>query len=171
MDIDGLGRGLRRLQRRGPADPGTVQTRVLAFRETQAAALLRGFSGVGDRFLPDALHALRRHVRRLRYAAEVEDVVRGEDCRAPLLWKRLQEAIGALHDRHLLAGWLEEVARSAEARGQAPLARAARGEKRVVVGEARELHAAFVATRPADLALRALDASARRRSRLPTRLG
>ncbi len=166
LDIDGLRRGLRRLLRPGPADPGTALARALTYREAQAAALLRGFSQVGDRFLPDALHALRRRVRRLRYAAEVEDVVRGEGCRAPALWKRLQEAIGAIHDRQVLAHWLDEQARSAETRGRAPLARAARRERRFVIGEARKLHAAFLETRPADLALRALEASARRRGRL-----
>jgi CHAD domain-containing protein len=163
LDIDGVRRDLRRLQQRGPADLETVLARLLAFRQAQSAALLRGFSVLGDRFVPDALHAQRRRIRRLRYAAEVEDAFRGEDCRAPLLWKRLQEAIGGLHDRHVLALWLEERAQTAEARGNAWLARVARAERRFVIGEARRLHKAFVETRPADLALRALDASARRR--------
>jgi CHAD domain-containing protein len=153
VDIDGVRRDLRRLQRRGPADFETVLARVLAFRQAQSAALLRGFSVLGDRFVPDALHAQRRRIRRLRYAAEVEDAFRGEDCRASLLWKRLQEAFGGLHDRHVLAT-------------------VARAERRFVIGEARRLHAAFVETRPADLALRALEASARRRGRpVPQRPG
>jgi len=169
LDIDGLRSGLRRLQQRGPGEPEAVLARIGSYRKAQAETLLRGFSAVGDRFLPDALHVLRRRIRSLRYAAEVEDAVRGEDCRAPALWKRLQDAIGAIHDHHVLARWLDAQARTAEARGQGPLARAARSERRVVIAEARREHAALVRARPADLALRALEASARRRGRAPQR--
>lgn len=171
LDIDGLRRNLRRLLRSGAADTTTVLARIVAVREEEGAALMRGFSHVGARHLPGALHDLRRRARRLRYAAEVEDAVRGEDSRAPVLWKRLQDAIGVLHDHHLLAAWLEEQARAAEARGNALVARQARRQRRVFLGEARRLHAAFLATRPADLALRALDAMARGYGRRPARAG
>ncbi len=161
LDIDGLRRNLRRLERRGLADPTTMLARVLARREAEGAELLRGFSRVGARFRPEDLHALRRRARRLRYTAEVEDVVRGEDSRAAALWKRLQDGIGVLHDHHLLAQWLDEQARAAEARGQAQVARAARRERLVFLREARRLHGALLETRPADLALRALEAMSR----------
>ncbi len=59
----------------------------------------RGRLRIAERYQPDSLHALRRRVRRLRYAAEIEDAVRAENSRAPALWKRLQDSIGALHDR------------------------------------------------------------------------
>ncbi len=167
LDIDGLRRDLRRLLRRGAADPATVLARVLAFREEEGAALLRGFSQVGERYVPQALHALRRRVRRLRYAAEVGDAVRGGDSRAPVLWKRLQDAIGAIHDYHLLACWLEQQAQAAETRGASPLGSAARRERRFFIAQGRQLHAAFVATRPADLALRALEAMSRGLRRTP----
>jgi CHAD domain-containing protein len=161
LDIDGLRRHLRRLQRQGPADSTTVLARIVAVREAGGAELLRGFSQVGDRYRPAELHALRRHARRLRYAAEVEDALRGEDSRAPALWKRLQDGIGALHDHHLLALWLEEQARAAEARGQASVARAAHRERLHFTREGRRLHALLLEVRPADLALRALEAMAR----------
>ena len=167
LDIDGLRRDLRRVLQLGAADSTTVLARVLAFREKHGAALLRGFSQLGDRNRPAELHALRRRARRLRYAAEVEDAVRGDDSRAPVLWKRLQDGIGALHDNHQLARWLDEQARAAERHGNAALARAARVERRFFLAEGRRLHAALVATRPADLALRALDAMARPRGRFP----
>jgi CHAD domain-containing protein len=164
LDIDGLRRDLRRLLRRGAADSATVLVRVRALREEEGAALLRGFSQVGERYLPAALHALRRRARRLRYAAEVEDVVRGEESRAPVLWKRLQDGIGVIHDHDVLAGWFEEQARLAEARKSALLARAARRERRALIGLGRLLHRALLESRPADLALRALQAMARGRS-------
>ena len=163
LDIDGLRRDLRRLEQKGLADQTAVLTRVLALREAEGADLLRGFSRIGERFRPEELHALRRRARRLRYAAEVGDVVRGEDSRAAALWKRLQDGIGVLHDHHLLAQWLDEQGRAAEARGQAQVARAARRERLVFLREARRLHRALLDTRPADLALRALAAMARAR--------
>jgi CHAD domain-containing protein len=163
LDIDGLRRALRRILRRGAADSGTVLARVRTLREGQGAELLRGFSQLGERYRPDALHALRRRARRLRYAAEVEDAVRGEESRAPVLWKRLQDGIGVIHDHDVLAGWLEEQARLAEARSDALLLRAARRERRAFIGLGRLLHRALLETKPADLALRALQAMARGR--------
>jgi CHAD domain-containing protein len=167
LDIDGLRRNLRRLQREGAADAEAVLARVRLLREEQGAALLRGFSQVGERFEPEALHALRRRARRLRYAAEIEDVVRGDDTRAPSLWKRLQDSIGVIHDHHVLASWLEEQSRAAAARDDALLARAALRERRAFLSMARLLHRALLETKPADLALRALMAMARGRSILP----
>jgi CHAD domain-containing protein len=164
LDIDGLRRNLRRLLREGAADAPAVLARARTLREEQGAALLRGFSQVGERYDPQALHALRRRVRRLRYTAELEDAVRDEDTRGPALWKRLQDSIGVLHDHHVLAGWLEEQARAAAARRNALLARAARRERRAFVGVARLLHRALLETKPADLALRALQTMARGRS-------
>ena len=164
LDIGGLRRDLRRLLRAGAAGAPVALARVRALREAEGAALLRGFSQIGERYRPDALHALRRRVRRLRYAAEVEDAVRSEDTRAPALWKRLQDAIGVLHDHHVLATWLDEQAHAAVARGNALLARAALRERRAFTGVARLLHRALVETKPADLALRALSAMARGRS-------
>jgi CHAD domain-containing protein len=102
-------------------------------------------------------------VRRLRYAAEVEDAVRGEESRAPALWKRLQDGIGVIHDHDVLAAWLEEQTRLAEARGNALVARAARRERTAFVGLGRLLHRALLEAKPADLALRALQAMARGR--------
>jgi CHAD domain-containing protein len=168
LDIDGLRRNLRRPPARGSGGrlpPRCLRLRML--REQQGASLLRGFSQVGERFLPDELHALRRRIRRLRYAAEVEDAVRGDETRAPALWKRLQDAIGAIHDHHVLASWLEEQARAAAARDNGLLARAALRERRAFLEMARLLHRVLLEMKPADLALRALMAMARSRSILP----
>jgi CHAD domain-containing protein len=164
LDIDGLRRNLRRLQHGGAADAPAALGRARTLREEQGSALLRGWSQIGERYRPVALHALRRRVRRLRYAAEIEDAVRGEDSRAPSLWKRLQDSIGLIHDHDVLATWLDEQARSARTRNNALLARAALRERSAFVGVARLLHRALMATKPADLSLRALQAMARGRS-------
>ncbi len=164
LDIDGLRRSLRRLLRAGAAESDEVLSRVRAFRESQGTSLLRGFSQIGERYRPETLHGLRRRIRRLRYAAELEDAVRGDDTRAPALFERLQDAIGVIHDHHVLAGWLEEQAHLAAARDNRLLARAAVRERRAFVGMGRLLHRALLEQKPADLALRALMAMARSRS-------
>lgn len=163
LDIDGLRRDLRRLLQGGASGSATVLARARAVREQEGAELLRGFSQVGELYRPEALHALRRRARRLRYAAEVEDVVRGDESRAPVLWRRLQDGIGVMHDHHVLASWFEEQARATEARGDALLARAARRERSAFTSLGRLLHRALLEMRPADLALRALQAMARGR--------
>ncbi len=164
LDIDGLRRNLRRLQRAGACEAPLALARARTLREEQGKALLRGFSQVGERYRPEVLHAMRRRVRRLRYAAEIEDAVRGEDTRASALWKRLSDSIGVLHDHDVLASWLEEQAKTAAARDNAILARAALREQSTFLGVARLLHRALLETKPSDLALRALMAMARGRS-------
>lgn len=161
LDIDGLRRDLRSLLARGATDVSSVLARVRELREEEGAAILRGFSQVGGRYDPVALHALRRRARRLRYAAEVEDAMGDADSHAPAMWKKLQDGIGILHDHHVLAAWLRRQEDVAVARGQPGLARAARAERRAFVAEGRRLHQALLGIRPADLALRALQAMAR----------
>ncbi len=164
LDIGGLRRNLRRLLREGAVEAPAALARIRALREEEGAALLRGFSQIGERYRPEALHALRRRVRRLRYAAEIDDAVRAEDTRAPALWKRLQDSIGVLHDHHVLATWLDQQAHAGASRDNTLLTRAALRERRAFVDVARLLHRALVETKPADLALRALSAMARGRS-------
>ncbi len=117
LDIDGLRRNLRRLaaagagrldDRAGPGGDGPGGRG----RRAAARASARSASATGR----SSCIALRRRARRLRYAAEVEDALRGEDSRAPALWKRLQDGIGVLHDHHVLA----VLARGAGADGRGP---------------------------------------------------
>ena len=165
LDIDGLRRNLRRLLRAGAAEAPAALARARALREEEGAALLRGFSQVGERYRPDALHALRRRVRRLRYAAEVEDAVRGEDTRAP----GALEAAAGLDRRDPRPPRARQLARGAGAGGRGrATTRCWRGRRCAsgapFVGLARLLHRALLETKPADLALRALMAMARGRS-------
>jgi len=129
LDIDRLRHDIRRIRARGTADADTILRRILRIREREGAVLLRGLAAVGGRNDPEALHALRRRVRRLRYTAEVDDVVRGQESGASAVWKKLQDAIGVLHDVHVLAEWLDRLARRASTRGQRALAAAARAER------------------------------------------
>jgi CHAD domain-containing protein len=156
LDIDHLRRDLRRIRARGPADAPTVLERTREAREGDGRELLEGLAAVGGRYDPETLHALRRQIRRLRYTAEVDDAVRGGKSGVATAWKRLQDAIGALHDAHVLAGWLAELAQRASARGQRDLAAAARTERRVFEDESRRLHRELLRTRPTEIVLQAL---------------
>jgi CHAD domain-containing protein len=164
VDLHRLRRDLRAIRSRGPADVFTVLTRAREAREQEGAGLLLGLAEVGERYEPDALHALRRRVRRLRYTAEVEDAMRGQDSGAAAVWKRLQDAIGVLHDTHLLAVWLEDQARRAAARGRDVLAATARAESEAFAAAGRRLHGELLQARPNEIAAHALEAMARGRS-------
>lgn len=156
LDIDRLRRDLRRIRARGAAEPKTILRRAQAVRERDGATLLRRLVAIGNRYDPEALHALRRRVRRLRYTAEVDGVVRGAESTSSATWKALQDAIGALHDVHVLAGWLERQARRAAGRGERNLAAAAEAERAHFETVGRRLHRKLLGARPAEMAARGL---------------
>lgn len=163
LEIAGLRRDLRVITARKAEGVFTILARVRDLRDSLGAALLAELEEIGDRLDPAALHVLRRRARRLRYASELSDAIRGEDSGAPALWKQLQDRIGALHDRHVLAGWLQAQSDAAGARGQGALQAVARTEHAFFVAETRRLHQQLLESRPVDLAGHALDAMGRTR--------
>jgi CHAD domain-containing protein len=163
IEIAGVRRDLRRVVARGAEGVFTVMARLRDSRDTEGVALLAGFQEIGDRYDPLALHALRRATRRMRYAAEVSDALRGEDSEAPALLKGLQDAIGSLHDNHVLVTWLERQARITPGRASS-VPEAAHGEQAFFEEEGRRLHAELLERRPADVVARALEAMGRARS-------
>ncbi len=164
IEIAGVRRDLRRVVARGAEGVFTVMARLRDTRDAEGAALLAGFDEIGDRYDPIALHALRRATRRLRYAAEVSDALRGEESEAPALLKSLQDAIGTLHDNHVLVTWLERQAASTRGAQAAALAEAAREEQAFFEEEGRRLHAELLSRRPGDVLGRALEVMGRARS-------
>jgi CHAD domain-containing protein len=161
LDIDGLRRHLRRIRARGTPDTATILARTRAASESDGRRVLEGLEAVGDRYDPEALHALRRRIRQLRYTAEVDEVVRETEPGASAIWKKLQEAIGVLHDVHVLGEWLGRQAELAAARGRAELAAAAAAEREAFEAEGRRLHRKLLETGPAELVARALGVVAR----------
>ena len=149
LDIDGLRRHLRRIRSRGTADAETVLSRTGATSARDGAWVLDGLAAVGDRYDPEALHALRRRIRQLRYTAEVDEILRGEQGGASTIWKKLQDAIGVLHDVHVLAEWMGKQADRASARGRP-------AERRAFEAEGRRLHRELLEAGPADLAAQAV---------------
>jgi len=164
LEIARLRRDLRAVVGKGGEDAFSVRVRLRDVRDEQGEALLKGFETVGTRFDPEALHALRRRARKLRYAAEIGDLVRGgAESKAPALWKSLQERIGHIHDLHVLAGWLGAQATAAERRGQTALAAAARAERTWAVSTAGTLHRHLLEARPTEIVTQALEAMGRAR--------
>jgi CHAD domain-containing protein len=165
LEIARLRRDLRAVLARGGEEVFAVRVRLRAVRDEEGEALLEGFRALGTDFDPVALHALRRRARRLRYAAEVGDAVRGgPPSDAPALFKTLQEQIGKLHDHHVLAGWLEAQAVAAGQRGQAAFAAGARAEAAWAEAEAMRLHHQLLQAHPIEIATRALEAMGRART-------
>ncbi|HVQ30817.1 MAG TPA: hypothetical protein VMV21_14605, partial [Vicinamibacteria bacterium] len=80
------------------------------------------------------------------------------------LFRSLQEQIGALHDVHILALWLEGQARAATERGLTAETEAAGALQAAFEAKARELHRTLLEADPSQIALRALLALGRRRS-------
>jgi len=165
LEIARLRRDLRTVVARSADDVFTVLGRVRATRETVGPELEAGLSAAGDRYDPEALHALRRKARRLRYVAEVYDaLLRDEPSEAPALFKSLQEQIGGIHDAHVLARWLEAQAAARVAPARAAEAAAATALQAVFDARGRELHARFLESRPAETVARALASLGRGRS-------
>jgi CHAD domain-containing protein len=158
LEIARLRRDLRAIVARRAEDVFTVLARLRELRDRDGAMLLGGFGDLGGRFDPVALHGLRRRARRLRYAAEMSDLLRGESSGAPELWKRLQDHIGELHDRHVLSGWLLTQSEAMARRGQSAAAATAIAEHQFFVQEARRLHRELFASRPDELVGHALAA-------------
>jgi len=161
IEIARVRRDLRRVVARKAEGVFTVMARLRDARDAEGAPLLDGFETIGDRYLPEELHALRRRARRLRYAAEVSDAIRGETTEAPAILKGLQDAIGVLHDHQMLAAWLR---RQAALRSRPALAEAALAELAFFEERSRELHAQLLESRPREAVLRALDAMGQSRS-------
>jgi CHAD domain-containing protein len=163
LEIARLRQDLRTIVSRRAEDVFTVLSRLREARDFQGQILLAGFEELGDRFDPVGLHRLRRRARRLRYVAELGDLLRGEESEAPALWKSLQDEIGLIHDHQVLAAWLGGQARAAAARGQEALAALARGEQAAVLDIGSALHRTLLGRRPAEVVTRALEAMGRPR--------
>lgn len=166
LEIARLRADLRGIIARRADDAFTILRRLRDARDLEGGALLAGFEALGTRYDPDGLHRLRRRARRLRYTAEVNDALRGQDSdsEAPALLKKVQEQAGLVHDSHVLAAWFEAQAAAAAARGQAPLAAEARSQAAFFEEASRECHRAFLERSPLDLVRQALQAMGQARS-------
>jgi len=125
LDVADLRRDLRVLVASTPVDRGELDGRLASLRERAEQSMGRAFLKWRTRPLPEHLHKARRAARRLRYAAETEDLFEGVDSGAAQRWRLMQTRLGEIHDRHVLGAWLSLRARRGAARGDSALATAA----------------------------------------------
>ena len=116
---------------------------------TRARRLDNAIEAAGQIYAPEALHQVRIAAKKLRYALEIADETKAASCTPELrLMKRVQDALGRLHDLQVLQHHVGEVAAR-------PQPRRAAGDpglamlSRVVEDECRLLHAKYIALIPA----------------------
>jgi CHAD domain-containing protein len=163
LEIAQLRRDLRAIVRRRAEDLFTALSRLHQQRDEVGATLVEGIAALGERFDPERLHELRKLARRLRYAAEVSVVLRGKPSEGPDVFRHLQGDLGDIHDLHVLALWLRAQAVLAERRGEAALAAEAGQLQEVFLRRALDKHQALVASNPAAIVERGLEAMGRAR--------
>jgi CHAD domain-containing protein len=158
LKISSLRNDLAVLIARGGPPATVTYERFSALVERDGQALYEGFLAVGARLDAKLLHGLRRQARRVRYAVEVFDQVRHYESKASAPWKELQELIGALHDHHVLAEWLEKQGQSDQKRGNADLAAEAMAQADRARTSMHQCHGQFVAAAPVILVIQGLTA-------------
>lgn len=125
-----LRRSLRELAVSGLAEVAVVESRLDALVRDKGSRLLADLRALDAATDAETFHALRRRIRRFRYAAELAAKLPGgpETHRG---WRSAQNALGEIQDRRVLAAWLEawsrerQPQRRAEARATARHAAAA----------------------------------------------
>ena len=144
----------------------------------RAQALLAAMDDAGQKLEPEAIHNVRKALKRLRYAIELAEEAAGTGVTADLFWlTSAQSRLGRLHDRHVLMALVAEVRQSLRSRD-----RQARRDLRALSAnldaECRVLHAAYLGSRAAlrDLCRRVLSqtegvGAAGARAGVPERLG
>ncbi len=158
LPISRLRRRLSVVVGRRGEDLFTIFGRLRDVAEEGRGKVQAALDSLGERYEPAELHQLRIRCRRLRYAAEVMDALRGQDSGAPALFKQVQERLGRAHDAFVLATWMAHQADLAEARGAPALAAEARRQHEALLEESRVEHRRFLEMGPRELLLKALDA-------------
>jgi CHAD domain-containing protein len=161
LEIARLRRDLRELVKRRAEDLFTALSRLHQQRDVGGGALVDEINALGDRFDPERLHALRKQARKLRYSAEVAVVLRGKPSEAPDVFRDLQGDLGEIHDLHVLASWLRTQSQQAGKRGLSARAAEADRLEDVFLQRALEKHQALLATNPAAIVERGLEAMGR----------
>lgn len=164
VDIARLRRDLEAIVARRGESVFTAFGRLRDAAATERVLVLDTLDALGEGFDPARLHRVRIRFRRLRYTAEVVDALRSRESEAPALFRRVQEAVGRLHDAHVLSGWLERKAARALLAGREALAQCAREERERALEQALAEHRAFLALDPRGLLDRGIEAMAASRS-------
>jgi len=149
VDVAHLRRDLRAIVASTQVDRDVLAVRLAALREREEQTIDRELGAGRARPRPEQIHKARRAARRLRYAAEIENIFDGKDGGGGGRWRAMQTRLGEIQDRHVLCAWLSFRVKRAAARGDLALASAAsRALSRVKTDVARRTRA-FLAERVA----------------------
>ena len=152
LELAHLRRDLRALVASTRVDRPVLTGRLDALRLREEAQIDRDLANGRAWPKPEQLHSARRAARRLRYAAELENLFDGVDSDAADRWRKMQTGLGEIQDRHVLGVWLSFRERRAAARGDLALATAAARALSRVKRDAARRTREFVATRIAPAA-------------------
>lgn len=156
LEIARLRRDLRATMRRGGAVLFTTLIRVRDTRDREGERVLSGLLRLGDAFDSEALHRIRIRARRLRYTAELQDLLKNSSSQAAKLWKDLQERLGLVRDHDVLAQWFARQAQRAVRPGEESLRAEAESLAGWFAQESRRHHEELLAARPVEIVERAL---------------
>lgn len=156
LEIARLRRDLRETLSRGGELLFTVLLRVRDARDREGQFVLDGLHRLGETFDSDALHRIRIRSRRLRYTAELQDLLKSSGSDAARLWKGLQERLGLVRDHDVLSLWCARQATHAGRRGQEALRAEAEALASWFADESRRHHRELLAARPVEIVQRAL---------------
>jgi CHAD domain-containing protein len=148
LDIARLRRDLRVLIARGCEPVPLVLLRVRNAQLSEAQELRTALDALGADYAADPLHQLRIRARRLRYAAELEAELTGRPSTAVEILKGLQDELGLVRDRYLVAQWLQNQAQRAQGRGAAEESAEAQRQDARFRSLSREGHRQWLADDP-----------------------
>ena len=152
LDVAHLRRDLRALIAAAVSDRGVLAVRLMALREREQGTIDRELTTGRAWPRPDQLHKARWAARRLRYAAEIEDLVDGADSGEAARWRSMQTRLGDIQDRHVLSEWLSFRERRAVRSGDLTLATAAHRSLGRVKADAARRTREFLSRRAAQKA-------------------
>ncbi len=140
--------------------PGHTWRPALALRIAKRARRLdKAIEHAGQIYAPEALHQVRIAAKKLRYSLEIADESGAAPCGATLrVIKRIQDALGRLHDLQILLHHVAAVGAAPRGRRSTPDAGLA-VLSRLIEDECRHLHGRYVAQLP--LLHEAVDAARR----------
>lgn len=157
LEIARLRRDLRAVLARGGDVLFSALVRLRETRDRDGEQALDLLATIGRRFEPDPLHEVRIRLRRLRYTAEVQDLLKGVRSDATRRFKDLQERLGQLRDAFVLSEWFASQALRAQRSGQAAVCAEARSLARRFRETSLRHHHDLVDARPDELVRHALE--------------
>lgn len=155
LEIARLRRDLRAALSRGGELLFTILLRVRDARDKEGERIIAGFNRLGDAFDGAALHRIRIRSRRMRYTAELQDLLKSAPSEAARQWKDLQERLGEVRDHEVLAQWFARQAARTQPE-QAALRAEAEALAASFAEESHRHHRELLAAGPVEIVERAL---------------